>query len=234
MDKKSFRFPTLQHSNTPTLHVLDSPLKGLFQVPVSKIPASSALNFYQNAFGYTEEEIQAIITPMVINAQEPVGSMGNDAAPAVLSERPQLLYNYFKQIFAQVTNPPIDPYRENLVMSLMSFIGHQSNLLEESPEHCRQLKLNHPIFTNDDLERLRSVELHGIEVCTVPIHFNWTSQVHALEKGIEDLRENVEHKVREGYSCIILSDRGIDKYISYTDRGISSSHAQSLLPYTQV
>ena len=186
-------------------------LKGLFQVPVSKIPESSALNFYQTAFGYTEEEIQTIITPMVINSQEPIGSMGNDAAPAVLSEKPQLLFNYFKQIFAQVTNPPIDPYRENLVMSLMSFIGQQANMLEESPQHSRQLKLYHPVFTNDDLERLRSVELDGLKVCTVSIHFDRTGHDDALEKGIENLCHTVEQKIQEDSSCIILSDRGINK-----------------------
>ncbi len=186
-------------------------LKGLFQVPVGKIPESRALKFYQTAFGYTDEEIQTILSPMILNAQEPIGSMGNDTAPAVLSEKPQLLFNYFKQIFAQVTNPPIDPYRENLVMSLMSFIGHQANMLEESPEHCRQLKLYHPVFTNDDLERLRSVEMPGLKVCTIPIHFDGTGKDKALENGIDLLCKTVAQKVKEGHSCIILSDRGINK-----------------------
>ncbi len=95
---------------------------------------------------------------MAANGQEPVGSMGTDTPLAVLSDRPKLLFNYFKQLFAQVTNPPIDPLREGLVMSLMTFTGKQRNLLDETPEHCRQLKLPHPILTNDDIERLRAVE----------------------------------------------------------------------------
>ena len=104
----------------------------------------------QTIFGYTLEDVNSILIPMAENAQEPVSSMGNDASLAVLSSRPQLLYNYFKQLFAQVTNPPIDPYRENLVMSPMSFIGREGNLLEETPKHCHQLKLPHPVLTNDD------------------------------------------------------------------------------------
>ena len=94
---------------------------------------------------------------MAQNGQEPVGSMGNDTPLAVLSNRPRLLFDYFKQLFAQVTNPPIDPLREGLVMSLMSFTGKQGNLLEETPDHCRQLKLPHPILTNEDIQRLRTV-----------------------------------------------------------------------------
>ena len=110
------------------------------------------------AFGYTREELQMILAPMAANGQEPVGSMGTDTPLAVLSDRPKLLFNYFKQLFAQVTNPPIDPLREGLVMSLMTFTGKQRNLLDETPEHCRQLKLPHPILTNEDIERLRSGE----------------------------------------------------------------------------
>ncbi len=97
-----------------------------------------------------------VVSPMAANGQEAVGSMGTDTPLAVLSSRPKLLFNYFKQLFAQVTNPPIDPLREGLVMSLMSFAGKQRNLLEETPEHCRQLKLSHPILTNGDMERLRA------------------------------------------------------------------------------
>ena len=107
--------------------------------------------------------------PMAPNGQEPVGSMGTDTPLAVLSDRPKLLFNYFKQLFAQVTNPPIDPLREGLVMSLMSFTGKQRNLLEETPEHCRQLKLPHPILTNEDIDRLRTATRDDFKVVTLPI-----------------------------------------------------------------
>ena len=112
-------------------------MKGLFQVSGPVRTDRQTLLEKQWLFGYTVEDIEMIITPMVENAQEPISSMGDDQSLAVLSERPQILYNYFKQLFAQVTNPPIDPYRENLVMSLMSFAGRERNLLDETPEHCR-------------------------------------------------------------------------------------------------
>ena len=125
-------------------------LRGLLQVPGPVAVDEKTLGMRQRAFGYTLEDQKMVILPMIETAQEPIGSMGNDAPLAVLSKRPQLLYNYFKQLFAQVTNPPIDPYRENLVMSLMSFVGREGNLLDEKPEHCRQLKLSHPVLTNDE------------------------------------------------------------------------------------
>jgi glutamate synthase domain-containing protein 2/glutamate synthase domain-containing protein 3 len=144
---------------------------------------------------------------MVTNSQEPVGSMGNDVALAVLSRKPELIYNYFKQTFAQVTNPPIDPYRENLVMSLSSFVGRQKNILEETPEHCRQLKLSQPTLTNEDIERLKNSEIEGFRVCSIPMLFD--PEKGALEKGLIKLCLEAEKKVDEGYSMIILSDRKI-------------------------
>ena len=113
-----------------------------------------------------------IVAPMAANAQEPVGSMGTDTPLAVLSGRPKLLFAYFKQLFAQVTNPPIDPLREGLVMSLMSFTGKQQSLLDETPKHCRQLKLSHPILTDADMDRLRSVNRDDFKVATLPALFD--------------------------------------------------------------
>ena len=182
-------------------------LRGLFQVPGQIKKDKKTLMIQQSAFGYTLEEFKTIIVPMVINAQEPVGSMGNDSALAVLSRKPQLLYNYFKQTFAQVTNPPIDPYRENLVMSLSSFVGRQKNLLEETPEHCRQLKLSRPTLTNEDIERLKSSQIEGFRVCSIPMLFE--PEPGALEKGLIQLCLEAEKKVDEGFSMIILSDRNI-------------------------
>ena len=113
-----------------------------------------------------------VLTPMAVNGQEAVGSMGNDAALAVLSNKSKLLFNYFKQLFAQVTNPPIDPLREGLVMSLMSFTGRKQNILEETPQHCRQLKLPHPVLTNEDIERLRSVRRDNFKIMTISALFD--------------------------------------------------------------
>ncbi len=186
-------------------------LKGLFQVPGPVEYDPNTLLTRLKAFGYSLEDLKLIITPMVRNSQEPIGSMGNDAALAVLSEKPQLLYNYFRQLFAQVTNPPIDPYRENLVMSLMSFVGRQHNLLDEKPVHCRQLKLYYPILTNDDIKRLKSAKLKGFKVGSVPMLFKTEEGRGSLTSGLEQLCLAVEKKVDEGYSMVILSDRGITR-----------------------
>ncbi len=191
-------------------------LKGLFGLPSPASLDKETLSTRQRAFGYSLEDMIRIITPMAVDAQEPIGSMGNDSSPAGLSDRPRLLYDYFKQIFAQVTNPPIDPYRESLVMSLMSFVGREKNLLDESPEHCRQLKLAHPILTNDDIGRLRSSDISDYKVETVSILFESGSsdsskKFGALEKAIEDVSREVERKIDGGASLVILSDRNIDK-----------------------
>jgi len=123
-------------------------LRGLFDTP--KLVRSNPATIFQRmrVFGYNREELKMVLAPMAVNGQEPVGSMGNDTPLAVLSDKPKLLFDYFKQLFAQVTNPAIDPLREGLVMSLMMFTGKRRNLLEETPQHCRQLKLPHPILTN--------------------------------------------------------------------------------------
>ncbi len=182
-------------------------LKGLFQPPGRPDTDVSTLTPRQRAFGYTQEELEKVILPMAENAQEPVGSMGNDEAPAVLSESPSSLFEYFKQVFAQVTNPPIDPYRENLVMSLMSFIGRERNLLDETPRHCRQLKLSHPVLTNEDIDRLLSFSTDDLRSCRAEMLFNRDGI--GLEKAVEELCLRVEKSVDEGCSIVILSDRGI-------------------------
>jgi glutamate synthase domain-containing protein 2/glutamate synthase domain-containing protein 1/glutamate synthase domain-containing protein 3 len=186
-------------------------LKGLFGVPGPVEVDAETLTTKQKIFGYTLEDTEMIIGAMAENAQEPVGSMGNDAALAVLSERPQLLYNYFKQLFAQVTNPPIDPYRENLVMSLMSFTGREGNLLDETPEHCRQLKLSHPVLSNDDMNKIRAIDTKGFKACVAPLMFDPAQGEQALALAVDAVRRMVESKVDQGCSLIILSDRGVDK-----------------------
>ena len=187
-------------------------LRGLFDTP--HVPETDLETLYTRlrVFGYTREELQTIVAPMAQNGQEPVGSMGNDAALAVLSDRPRLLYDYFKQLFAQVTNPPIDPLREGLVMSLMSFIGKKRNLLEETPQHCQQLKLPHPILTNEDLIRLRHVKRNDFKVATLPIFFDPTTgdPGKALRQSLEDLLAAAQHEIENGVSQLILSDRSVD------------------------
>ncbi|MHC4187853.1 MAG: glutamate synthase central domain-containing protein, partial [Planctomycetota bacterium] len=183
-------------------------LRGLFDSPklVASDPTTTAQRL--RAFGYTREQLRMILTPMALYGQEPVGSMGDDTPLAVLSDEPKLLFNYFKQLFAQVTNPPIDPLREGLVMSLMMFTGKRGNILDESPEHCRQLKLPQPILANEDIERLRSVKRSDFKVVTVSAVFDSDSSSPGmnLHKGIEELLDSVEKAVEEGASLIIISD----------------------------
>jgi len=184
-------------------------LRGLYDAapPTPSEPEATALRM--RVFGYTREELQMILTPMVLNAQEPIGSMGNDTPLAVLSDRPVGLFNYFKQMFAQVTNPPIDPLREGLVMSLMLYAGRRRNLLGETPEHCRQLKLSQPVLTNEDVQRLRSVRRDDFRVATVGALFDATAPDPAasLQRGLDDLIEAAVAAIRDGASLLILSDR---------------------------
>jgi len=186
-------------------------LRGLFDTPRVSVTDLDTLYSRMRVFGYTREELRMIIAPMAQNGQEPVGSMGNDAALAVLSDRPRLLYDYFKQLFAQVTNPPIDPLREGLVMSLMSFIGKKRNLLEETPQHCQQLKLPHPVLTNEDMIRLRNVKRDDFKVVTLPVFFDPHSNDPGknLERSLDKLLLAAQHEIENGASQLILSDRGV-------------------------
>ncbi|MBN1590189.1 MAG: glutamate synthase subunit alpha, partial [Pirellulales bacterium] len=179
-------------------------LRGLFQPFRAARYDPETLLARLRLFGYTREELQTVLAPMAANGQEPVGSMGTDTPLAVLSNRPKLLFDYFKQLFAQVTNPPIDPLREGLVMSLMTFTGKQHNLLDETPEHCRQLKLHHPILTNEDVERLRSVERPDFHVATLPALFDarGTSPGESLRTALDRLVESAAQAVRDGASML--------------------------------
>ncbi len=187
-------------------------LRGLFDASRSQPPEPGELTRRMRAFGYTGEELSMILAPMATNGQEPVGSMGNDTPLAVLSDRPKLLFDYFKQRFAQVTNPPIDPLREGLVMSLMTFVGKRRNLLEETPEHCRQLKLPHPILTNEDVERLEASGLKDYKVATIEALFDagGNDPAGSLRVGIDEMLGAAEREIKNGASLLIVSDRGFD------------------------
>ncbi len=166
----------------------------------------------QHAFGYTEEDLKTIITPMASQGQEAIGSMGNDAAHAILSNKPRLLFDYFKQLFAQVTNPPIDPLREQLVMSLMSFIGNRRNLLQEKPEDCRQLKLAHPILTPEDLSKIRNFSKSpDLAAKDIDITFPAGGNGIAIEKALQKIFVQAEKHIKAGAHILILSDKNIDK-----------------------
>jgi len=165
---------------------------------------------YQKAFGYTTEDLDTLIRPMATDGKEPVGSMGTDTPLAVLSDQPQHLSHYFKQLFAQVTNPPIDPIRERLVMSLATFVGNNGNLLDEDPLHCHSVALKHPILTNYELEKLRSIDTGIFQAKTLQCYFKADGSPGSLQKGIERLCRYAVDAVEDGFEVIILSDRAID------------------------
>ncbi|MDR3454508.1 MAG: glutamate synthase-related protein, partial [Rhodoferax sp.] len=164
----------------------------------------------QRAYGYSEEDLRILLAPMGATGGEPLGSMGIDVPLACLSDRPQPLFNYFKQLFAQVTNPPIDPIREEMVMSLISYIGTERNILDEAPDNCHTLKLPHPILTNRDLEKLRRVSSGDLLATTLPTLFRAADGDAALKHALDDLSARAAHAVNSGYTLLILSDRGVD------------------------
>ncbi len=165
----------------------------------------------QRAFGYTVEDLTRLIQPMAEDGAEPVGSMGDDTPPAVLSDNSPLLFSYFKQLFAQVSNPPLDAIREELVTSMETFIGSERNLFEEGPEHCRQLRLPYPVLTNLELEQVRSLDRPGMRSITLPMVFDRTGGDGALSRAMDDLLERASSAVEKGYSILILSDRAVDR-----------------------
>ncbi len=182
-------------------------------IEIKVTPDTVPLLERQQIFGYTQEDIEILIGPMASSdkAAEPVGSMGNDSPLAILSRRPQLLFNYFRQLFAQVTNPPIDSIREDIVMSLETTIGEERNLLEETPEHARQLHLYAPIVTNEQLQYIRNINKPGIKSVTISTLFPATNAVDALEKELDRICAEAEKAVDKGHTLIILSDRGVNE-----------------------
>ncbi|MCK5450399.1 MAG: glutamate synthase subunit alpha, partial [Candidatus Omnitrophica bacterium] len=162
------------------------------------------------AFGYTREDLKEIIVPMSESGKEPIGAMGNDAPHAILSEHPQVIYNYFKQLFAQVTNPAVDPIREELVMSLESYVGLQKNILGETPEHAHKLRVDNPILSDDELNRIRDIKEKGFSTKTISIIFDINKE-NSFEERIEEICNEAVKAIENGYTFVILNDRGTDR-----------------------
>jgi len=184
-------------------------LEKLQQIKNAKVNSFDVLTLLK-AFGYSREDLKVIIKPMVENGQEPVGSMGNDTPHAVLSNRPQLLFSYFKQLFAQVTNPAIDPIREELVMSLETYLGPENNLLSESVRHCHKLRVKRPVLTNAEFEKIRKINTNGFKTKTISIIFN-SKEANGFLKSLERICKEAEAAIASGFSFLILSDRGVNK-----------------------
>ena len=185
-------------------------LEQLPAVPASPAPDAGTLVTLQRAFGYSLEDLSIQLEPMAINGIEPTGSMGNDTPLAVLSDRPQLLFNYFKQLFAQVSNPPLDAIREELVTSLEAFVGSERNIFQETPQHSHQLRLKHPVLTNEETEKVRSIAQGDIRAATCSTLFEVGNGPGTLKQALDRLCEQASRAVESGVSIIILSDRGVD------------------------
>ncbi len=187
-------------------HVL---LKNLPDPGLPQEPGQLTVLQRQQAFGYTFEDLRFLIGPMANDGVQPIGSMGADTPLAVLSNKPQLLYNYFKQLFAQVTNPPIDPIREEIITSTETMVGSRGCLLNPTPECCRMIKLEHPLLTNEDLEKLRHVNRPGLKAETLPILFPAAEGAPGLKSALDRLFAAADKAIAGGASILILSDRGI-------------------------
>jgi hypothetical protein len=187
-------------------------------VTLAELPGATVANGHaeepllklQRAFGYTLEDLRILMGPMATDGQEAIGSMGNDTPLAVLSNRPQLLYNYFKQLFAQVTNPPLDAIREEIITSLITTIGSEGNLLDETPEQCRLLRLEHPILTNAELERIRQLNSKRLVSRTLSILFPLAEGVAGMRRRLDELRREASQAISDGVTILILSDRGVN------------------------
>ncbi len=181
-------------------------------VPTTSIaqPPLSNLTKMQKAFGYSNEDLNLILAEMVGTGKEPLGAMGTDTPLAVLSDRPQQLSHYFKQLFAQVTNPPIDPIREELVMSLRGYVGSSHNLLEETPKHCHKVEIAQPVLTNEELRKLQHIDHDHLQSKTIDITFRATGNEGELKTALDRICQYAKDAVNNGYDILVLSDRTID------------------------
>ncbi|MBH5319126.1 glutamate synthase large subunit [Paenibacillus sp. GSMTC-2017] len=190
-------------------HLVD--LEDLPDAPELPEPSHDTVQQRQQAFGYTYEDIRKVLEPMAGSGQEPIASMGYDAPLAILSERPQRLYNYFKQLFAQVTNPPIDAIREEIITATGTTIGPERNLLNPEPESCRHIKLDTPILSNEQFAKLRHVRRPGFKSITLPIFFTASEGEEGLRAALKQMCEAADRVISKGHNMLILSDRGVDK-----------------------
>jgi glutamate synthase (ferredoxin) len=168
----------------------------------------------QQEFGYTFEQLRMLLVPMARDGVEAVGAMGNDSPHAVLSDMPQLLYNYFRQLFAQVTNPPIDSIREELVTATDVMMGTEGNILDPRPENCHQIRIKTPILTNADLAKIRQLDQSGFRSLTVPFLFDFAGGAGGMERKLEEIFAQVDQAIEDGYNIFILSDRGVSQQMA--------------------
>lgn len=208
LDKNRVRFSDITNGHSANGYTPHEPHSE--SIPEALPLTPDQLLRMQQVFGYTLEDLRIILGPMANKGEQPLGSMGTDTPLAVLSNRPQLLYNYFKQLFAQVTNPPIDPIREEMVMSLVDYIGRDGNLLDETELHCRQLRLDSPILTNKELDKLRRIPSEHFRAKILHACFDVNGGPNALAEALNQLCEEASEAVAAGFAFLILSDRRVN------------------------
>ncbi|WP_299256240.1 glutamate synthase large subunit [uncultured Aquimarina sp.] len=202
-------------SQHPYRKWLDSNLVHLKDIAYNDCPlflGEETISKRKEVFGYTQEDIDTIIVPMSQLAKEPIGSMGSDTPIAVLSERSQLIYNYFKQLFAQVTNPPLDGIREELITDISLTLGADHNIFDINEKHCKKLKIQNPVISKEDLDKIKTYADKGFKVTSVPILYNVHRGLNGLEDALEDTLNKVSEAINEGSNIIILSDRNVSKH----------------------
>ena len=204
-------------------------------LPLSNIPytgnhlavESESFEKRLKIFGYTQEDLSTIINPMSLNAKESIGSMGTDTPLAVFSEKPQLLYNYFKQLFAQVTNPPLDGIREEIVTDISLRLGNDFNIFELSEIHAKKLLIQNPVISNEDLDKIKHLEHGDFKAVSVPVLYEIHKGVNGLEKSLLKIIEDIERQIDSGANIIILSDRGVSNYFAPIPMLLACAHVHN-------
>ncbi|MAQ75276.1 MAG: glutamate synthase large subunit [Aquimarina sp.] len=202
-------------SQHPYREWLDNNLVHLRNIPYNDCPlflGEETVNRRKEIFGYTKEDIDTIIAPMAQLGKEPIGSMGSDTPIAVLSQRSQLIYNYFKQLFAQVTNPPLDGIREELICDISLTLGADHNIFNIVPEHCNKLKIQNPVISKEDLDKIKTYGDKGFKVTSIPMLYNVNRGLNGLEDALDKLLKDVSKAIDNGTNILILSDRNVSKH----------------------
>jgi glutamate synthase (ferredoxin) len=175
-------------------------------------------------FGYTQEDLKTIITPMSTSGKEAIGSMGVDTPLAVLSDRPQLLYNYFKQLFAQVTNPPLDGIREEIVTDISLTLGNEFNVFEIDANHAKKLSIKNPVISNEDLDKIKFIDHNDFKAATISTLYEINNGLNGLESALDDMINEVNKALVRGANIIILSDRGVSPGLAPIPMLLATSH----------
>ena len=200
------KHPYRKWLNQNTLPLMEVPYTGN-KTPLEKLDFETRLRM----FGYTEEDLKTIILPMCVSGKEAMGSMGTDTPLAVLSNKPQLLFNYFKQLFAQVTNPPLDGIREEIVTDTSLGLGSDYNIYDIVPEHCKKLKINNPIISNEDLDKIKFIKSKDFKTASISALYDISKGHNGIEEALDKMVIDASKRIDEGYNIIILSDRGVSK-----------------------